>query len=305
MNEKNFAEPMQTAYRTGHSTETALLHVHNDILRAVDEQKAVALVLLDLSAAFDTIDHNIILSRLSKILGVDGIALKWFESYLEGRKQSVVINETLSSPDDVLYGVPQGSVLGPKLFTIYTLPIADIARKYNLEIHLYADDTQIYITYGTLENISEEIAIKLVQSCIAENKIWMLINKLQLNDGKTEFLLIASPYFRKTITTTYINIVNDNAPSSTSARNLGIVFDQHMNFEEHINTIRRSCFQHLKRISDIRKYITEDAAKQLVHAFIPSRLDNGNSLLYGLPTSTISHLQKIQNSTARLITRTV
>ena len=204
---------MQSAYRPGHSTETALLHVHYNILRAVDEHKAVALVLLDLSAAFDTIDHNIMLSRLSKRLGVGDVALKWFESYLKGRKQSVVINETLSSPLDVLYGVPQGSVLGPKLFTIYTLPI-DIARKYNLlEIHLYADDTQIfYIIFRTSDNNSEETAIKLVRSCIAEIKIWMLINKLQLNDGKTKFLLIASPYFRKTITTTHINIGNDKVP---------------------------------------------------------------------------------------------
>ena len=121
MNENNIAEPMQSAYRPGHTTETALLHVHNNILRAVDEQKAVALVLLDLSAAFDTIDHNIMLSRLSKRLGVGGIALKWFESYLKGRKQSVVINETLSSPVYVLYGVPQGSVLGPNFFyNLYT-----------------------------------------------------------------------------------------------------------------------------------------------------------------------------------------
>ena len=102
-------------------------------------------------------------------------------------------------------------------FTIYTLPIADIARKYNLEIHLYADDTQIYITFRTSDDTGEEIAIKRVQSCIAEIKTWMLINKLQLNDGKTGFLLIASPYFRKTITTTHINIGNDNVPSITSA----------------------------------------------------------------------------------------
>ena len=188
-----------------------------------------------------------------------------------------------------MYGAPQGSVLCPKLFTIYTLPIADIACKYNLEIHLYADDRQIYITFRTSDNISKEIAIKLVQSCIAEIKIWRLMNKLQLNDGKTEFLLFASQFFRKTITTTHINIENDYAPLSTSVRNLGIVFDPHMNFGEHINNIRRSSFQHLKRISDIRKYITEDAAKQLVHAFI---------------TSTIIHLQTIQNSAARLITRT-
>ena len=133
-NENNLAEPMQSAYWPGHSTETALLHVYNNILRAVDEQKAVA---------FDTVDHNIMLSRLSKRLGAGGVALRWFES----------------SPVDVLYGASQGSILGPKLFTIYTLPIADIARKYNLEIHLYADDTQIYITFRTSDNISEEIAI--------------------------------------------------------------------------------------------------------------------------------------------------
>ena len=97
------------------------------------------------------------LSRLSKRLSVGGDALKWFESYLKGRKQSVFINETLSSPVDVLYGVPQSSVL----YTIYTLPFADIARKYNLEIHLYADDPHIYINFRTSDNISEEIAINL------------------------------------------------------------------------------------------------------------------------------------------------
>ena len=115
----------------------------------------------------------------------------------------------------------------------------------------------------------------------------MLINQLQQNDGKTEFLPFVSPYFRKTITTSHITIGNDNFPSSTSARNLGIEFDQHLHSDEHINNIRRSYFQHLKRISDIRKYITEDAAKQLVHVFITSRLDNGNVLPYGFPISTI------------------
>ena len=136
------------------------------------EQKAVALALLDLSAAFDTIDHNIMLSRLSKRLGVGGVVLKWCESYLKGRKQSVVISETLSSPVDVLYGVQQCSVLGPKWFTIYTQPIADIARKYNLETHLYADDTQIYITFIISDNIRrvKKIAINLFNLALLKLK---------------------------------------------------------------------------------------------------------------------------------------
>ena len=148
----------KSAYRPGHSTETVLLYVHTNIVKAVhDDRKTVASVLLDLSAAFDTIDHNM-LSRLRKRLGVGGIALKWFKSHLKGRKQSVVIYEIVPSPVDVLYRVPQGSELGPKLFTMHTLPVADISRKYNLEIHLYADDTQIHIR--TSDNISEEIAIQ-------------------------------------------------------------------------------------------------------------------------------------------------
>ena len=127
----------------------------------------------------------------------------------------------------------------------------------------------------------------------------MLINKLQLTTKNWISAYIASPCFRKTITTTHINIRNDNVPSN---RNLGIVFDQHMNFEEHINYIRRSCFQHLKGISDIHHGGCRKAAGACFH--ITSRLDNGISLLYGLSTSTISHLQKIQNSAARLITST-
>ena len=132
----------------------------------------------------------------------------------------------------------------------------------------------------------------------------MLRNKLQINDGQIELLLNASPYFRKTTTSTHIDIGNDNVSSGTTDINFGVVLDQHMNFEDNTNNIRRLFFQHPKWIGDIRKYITEDAAKQLVHAFIISGLDNENSLPHGLPISTISHLQKIQNSTASLITHT-
>ena len=261
MDENNLSEPMHSAYRSGPSTETALVCVQNNILRAIDDHKAVEFVLLDLSAAFDTINHNILLD-LQKRIGVNGVVLKWFESYVRDRKQCISINGIQSPPVEVKYGVPQGSVLGPKLFTIYTSPIADIARRYGLNIHLYADDTQIYIAFETSLSTGEQVAIETIHACISEIRSWMLLNKLQLNDGKTEFLLISTPHLRKLLTTQYISIGATYVPTSLSARNLGVMFDEHMNLESHVNNVRCFCFQHLKWISDIR---TADAGKMLYY----------------------------------------
>ena len=118
LKENDILEHMQSAYKSGHSTETALLKVQNDILMAMDNQKVTALLLLDLSAAFDTVNHTILLNRLQKCVGITGGALRWFQSYLENRKQSVRINNVNSEPVDLKYGVPQGSVLGPVLFSL-------------------------------------------------------------------------------------------------------------------------------------------------------------------------------------------
>ena len=118
-------DPMQSAYRANHSTETALLKVHNDIVRAIDSGKAVAVVALDLSAAFDTIDHTILLKRLEKRFGVRGSAHAWMRSYLSKRTQEVTVKDAVSDPFPLKYGVPQGSVLGPLLFTAYTSPLGE------------------------------------------------------------------------------------------------------------------------------------------------------------------------------------
>ena len=136
----------QSAYRPNHSIETALLRVQNDILKSMDGGKVVALVLLDLSAAFDTVDHCILINVL-KDLGFDGNILKWFVSYLSDREQCVKINDKSSRPSKLIYGVPQGSVLGPVLFSLYTRPLSDIIQKHGLDHHFYADDTQIYIAF--------------------------------------------------------------------------------------------------------------------------------------------------------------
>ena len=133
---------MQSAYREHHSTETALLKVKNDILTNMDTGHVTLLVLLDLSAAFDTVDHDVLIHRLQSLLGLRGSALQWFRSYLEGRSQQVTINGALSKKFDLECGVPQGSCLGPLLFTIYASKLFSIIKSHQPSAYSYADDTQ-------------------------------------------------------------------------------------------------------------------------------------------------------------------
>ena len=144
----NLFETYQSAYRRLHSTETALLKVQNDILIALDNKQAVVLLLLDLSAAFDTVCHTTLLKLLKSRYGITGKVLTWMESYLTNRCQAVMINNHISSSRDLSFGVPQGSVLGPTLFSLYIAPMTDIIRQHGLEYHLYADDTQMYLTFN-------------------------------------------------------------------------------------------------------------------------------------------------------------
>uniref|UniRef100_A0A8C2B7I6 Reverse transcriptase domain-containing protein n=1 Tax=Cyprinus carpio TaxID=7962 RepID=A0A8C2B7I6_CYPCA len=179
--EKNgICEDFQSGFRPYHSTETALLRVTNDLLLSSDRGCISLLVLLDLSAAFDTIDHTILLYRLEHFVGINGSALAWFKSYLYDRHQFVAVNEDVSHRSQVQYGVPQGSVPGPLLFTLYMLPLGDIIRKHGVSFHCYADDTQLYISSQPGETYQFE---KLTE-CVVDIKNWMMSNFLLLNSEK-------------------------------------------------------------------------------------------------------------------------
>ncbi len=137
-------EMFQSGFKALHSTESALLRVSSDIFIETDSGKSMALVLLDLSAAFDLVDHEVLLTRLETSVGLRGTVLQWFRSYLTNRSFNVCIGHQSSSSIPLNCGVPQGSILGPVLFTLYMLPLASIFNKYKVSFHLYADDTQIY-----------------------------------------------------------------------------------------------------------------------------------------------------------------
>ena len=234
MNENNLTDPFQSAYKSCHSTETALVKVKNDIMAALDVNQVVLLVLLDLSAAFDTIDRQTLLSRLSRRIGVHDIALQWFESYLAEWSTRVNVKGKLSSPSPVTIGLPQGSVFGPLGYTIYTLPIGDTARHHHVSYHTYADDTQLYVTFDPKIPGNQETALETLSLCILDIQSWMTFNKLKLNQDKTEFLVIGSQHNLKRLHNPILRVGDTQVTASTSVRNLGAYLDCNMTMIPHV-----------------------------------------------------------------------
>ena len=293
-------EIFQSSYKKFHSTETALLKIQTDILTALDQKKCVLLIMLDLSAAFDTIDHPTLLSRLKSELGVCGRVYDWFHSYLTNRKQCVIIDKARSNSTDLEFGVPQGSVLGPILFIIYMGPLGKVLKPLGVNFHFYADDSQIYISFGIKDSQS---AINRVESAIMVIKQWMLQNFLCLNEDKTEVLLIASKSDHDKLDIPHINIGNEKISPAKQARNIGFVFDALMNCQSQINHVCKTGWYQLRKIGKLRPYLDRKATESLVHSFITSRIDNNNSLYLGLPDYMIRRLQVLHNAAARLIMR--
>ena len=290
--------PFQSAYRPHHSTETALLKTTNDILLALDTGNVSLLTLLDLSAAFDTVDHCILLSRLQHMYGISGTALSCFSSYLTNRAQSVIVDDHVSQVSSFSYGVPQGSVLGPILFILYTKPLSDLIQCHSIESQSFADDTQLQASVPP-SNIQS--AISSLETCLSDIQIWMLENKLKLNNDRTEALLLrsSSKSFSVSKPTTFY-VCGCEISFSSSARNLGFYFRDDMSVELHVKNVCRSAYSELRRISTIRHLLFIDSTKTLVSAFVLSRLDYCNSLLSGCPKHP-EKLQKVQNSAARLV----
>ena len=158
----------QSAYKTGHSCETALLRVYNDIVTTIGRGNGAMLVLLDLSAAFDTIDHDNLLCILEKYVGICGNALKLIKSYFSNRTQRVQIDNVLSDFANIICGVPQGSVLGPLKFCLYLLPLSAILRYHNIGYHVYADDTQLYVSFKCKQSLEAIFRNKTVVLLILE-----------------------------------------------------------------------------------------------------------------------------------------
>ena len=257
-------EKYQSAYKPRHSTETALIHITNSLLQSMDKNHVIFLALLDLSAAFDVVDHELMLQRFEKSQGVNDQVLSWIESYLSNRTQQTCIDGQLSSKRDLQCGFPQGSKMGPRLYQKYTEPLGKLVQSAILLYHFYADDSQLWKSAKATSTEAIINAKKRLESGLHLIAEWMCDNKLKLNQSKTEFLIIGSDKNRKNVEEQFIDFGTERVFSVPTATNLGITIDERMSFLPQIAKVVKSCRFYIHKIWKIRKYLLTKTAKDVL-----------------------------------------
>jgi hypothetical protein len=255
------------------------------------------MVQLDYSAAFDTIDHMKLLNKLDGV-GVEGEAKAWFQRYLSGQTQCVKINDQFSKSVPLNCGVPQGSVLGPVLFSIYVRELGSLIQSMGLSYSVYADDTQLYSPCAVSET-SNKVAV--IELCVERIRGWSTANQMKLNDKKTVCAVFGAPHAVKKLPLLHSKVGCTCIEFGKSAKSLGVIFDQQLKMNQNVSATCKSASYSLRILGKLRSSLDKPIAESLIHAFISSRLDYANSLLAGCDKKTISRLQRIQNSAARII----
>ena len=284
----------QYGFRKDHSTELASLEISDRILHDLDNSKIPISVFLDLSKAFDTLDHSILTTKL-KYYGINGTALEWFRSYLSNRKQFVDFNGTYSTMSSINTGVPQGSILGPLLFIIYINDIHEASDKFHAIV--YADDTNLLnslCTFDTTANRNSYNKTTISQNINLElDKIheWLVINKLSLNVKKTTYMLFHHRQKSIEHLLPSLKIKNCDIARVSSFNFLGLNLDEHMSWNSHINKVSNRISRSLGVMNRIKRFLPTYALKLMYNSLILPHLQY-SILTWGYKADRLIKLQK-------------
>lgn len=298
INLHNCLPRLQSAYRKHHSTETAVLKIISDALKCIDNGQVCGFLSLDLSSAFDCVDFDILSRRLHESVGLQGRVHAWLESFVRNRIISVLHGRrTDFIPTET--GVPQGSVLGPILFSLYVSDISNVVGRHGLQAHLYADD--ILITGAASVKEASNLCSKMA-SCLDDLKKWLISNRLHLNTDKTQLMWCQSP--RRFPKIAYPIITDEfSVQPQERIKHLGVIIDASLSLESNISQTTSTCFSMLRRIRSIRGSLNNAVVKILVSSLVLNRLEYCISIHAGLPASSLARLQRVLHAAARLVYR--
>ena len=293
--------PVQSAYKKYHSCETSLTKFVNDLLWSMENSSLNALVATDLklSAAFDTVDHQVLVSVLENKFGIKDTALRWFRSFLHDRQFKVSVRGTTSEVRTFNYSVAQGSCSGPLLFCLYSSTLSSILSP-SITLSAFADDHTLNKSYKP-EMTCETDTRYLLEHSLIQIDNWMKENRLKMNTSKTEFIVFDSPVQLTKCKLDNLQVVNDEVPKTRLIRLLGAWLDKNLNFNTHATKKCRSAMWTLMKIRQIRKYLDQDSTKLLVDTLATSHIDYCNALLFGACDYVIRKFERVQNAAAKLI----
>lgn len=283
----------QYGFREKHSTYMALINMVDQISDEMDKKKFSIGIFLDLSKAFDTIDHQILLQKL-EIYGVRGITLKWFTSYLTNRKQCVSVNNEYSTNAIITCGVPQGSILGPLLFLLYINDLVNCSKL--LKFIMFADDTNLFYSHKNLNDLVDIVNQELIRV-----SLWLKVNKLSLNIKKTHFIIFH--FKQKKITSPVLIHIDDNILEQVkTTKFLGVIINENLTWSDHVEVITNKCSKNLGIIRKISRSVPNEILLTLYNTLIYPYLNYCNIVWSSQPTTVLHKLFRLQKKAVRIMT---
>ncbi len=296
--ENDLLSPFQSGFREKYNCETALQFIVNEWKKDRDRNKIITVVFMDLKRAFETINREKLLHKLEQ-MGFGNLVMQWIEGYLSERKQKVRIGEYVSSEVSNNFGVPQGSILGPLLFSLYINDFGNILNR--ARYHLFADDTLVYLESDNLTSLINEMNMEL------ENiSKWMSYNKLKINIDKTKCMILANRgivenYLQNDIHNLSLNINQQNLEVVTQYKYLGIIIDNELKFEKHIDYLCKKISKKIGFLARVGRCLSLQTRKIIYNTIVLPHFTYGSTILFMANKTDLQRLQRLQNRGMRTI----